>query len=255
MSDENVVFCESITKVLGKKPRIDGLNIQLNPGRVYALLGPNGAGKSTLMNLITGLYRPTSGIVRVFGLDPIKDAKQVRRMVGLVPQDTALYPELSAIENLQFHAALYVTKTQHAAQRISKILELVELTDRAKEPVRTYSGGMKRRLAIGRALLSDPKLLLLDEPTLGVDVQGAHRIWDYIERFKTEGRTVVVSTNVMTEAERLADEILLLDQGKLIAFGTPQKLKATVGQSVTRVVTTPTLDDAFLNLTGRNLRD
>lgn len=255
MNDDSVVSCQNVTKILGKKPRIDDFSVTLNPGRVYGLLGPNGAGKSTLMNLLTGLYRPSNGTVRIFGLDPVKDAKQVRRLVGLVPQDTALYPELSAIENLKFHAALYITDRRQVAHEIANVLDLVELTDRAKDPVGTYSGGMKRRLAIGRALLSNPKLLLLDEPTLGVDVQGTHRIWDYIERFKTEGRTVLVSTNVMAEAERLADEILLLDHGKAIAFGSPEQLKTKVGQAVSRVVTTPTLDDVFLQLTGRNLRD
>ncbi|UVJ56080.1 ABC transporter ATP-binding protein [Trueperella pyogenes] len=251
---DNAIYLDNVTKVLGKEARTKNLSAAFAPGQVYGLLGPNGAGKSTLINLITGLYRPTSGTVRVFGLDPVKDAKRVRKIIGLVPQETALYPELSAIDNLKFHAALY-TSGANTAGKIRDILELVELSDRAKEPVGTYSGGMKRRLAIGRALLSDPKLLLLDEPTLGVDVQGAHRIWDYIDRFRSEGRTVLVSTNVMSEADRLADKIALLDHGTLIRFDTPAALKAEVGHSVTRVLTTPTLDDVFLHLTGRNLRD
>lgn len=310
MGSESVIVLDSVTKVLGKKPRIDGLSFGCEPGRVYGLLGPNGAGKTTLMNLITGLYRPTSGTVRVLGLDPVRDARKVRREIGLVPQETSLYPELSALENLRFHAALYLDDQRMAERRIDEVLELVDLADRAKDAVGSYSGGMKRRLALGRAMLADPRILLLDEPTLGVDVQGTHRIWDYVRRFKGEGRTVLVSTNVMAEADALADEILLLDHGRKVRFGTPDALKAEAGSTVVRITSVsgsrvdeaalrgrldgfsfdgesivvdapggeadlarilglvegaveiagvelhrPTLDDAFLALTGRSLRD
>lgn len=310
MGSESVIVLDNVTKVLGKKPRIEGLSFDCEPGRVYGLLGPNGAGKTTLMNLITGLYRPTSGTVRVLGLDPVRDARKVRREIGLVPQETSLYPELSALENLRFHAALYLDDQRMAARRIGEVLELVDLADRAKDAVGSYSGGMKRRLALGRAMLADPRILLLDEPTLGVDVQGTHCIWDYVRRFKGEGRTVLVSTNVMAEADALADEILLLDHGRKVRFGTPDALKAEAGSTVVRITSVsgsrvdeaalrgrlggfsfdgesivvdapggeadlarilglvegaveiagvelhrPTLDDAFLALTGRSLRD
>lgn len=310
MENTSVVTLDSVTKVLGKKPRIDNLSFACETGKVYGLLGPNGAGKTTLMNLITGLYRPTSGTVRVLGLDPVRDARKVRQQIGLVPQETSLYPELSGLENLRFHAALYLDNHRAATQRIEEILELVDLRDRAKDPVRAYSGGMKRRLALGRAMLANPRILLLDEPTLGVDVQGTHRIWDYVKRFKGEGRTVLVSTNVMAEADALADDILLLDHGKKVRFGTPEELKKEAGTTVVRIslvpgsffdesalrrcfgdfsfdgeaivvdapkgeadlarilglaegeieiagveLRQPTLDDAFLALTGRTLRD
>lgn len=310
MESRNVIALDSVTKVLGKKPRIENLSFTCEPGKVYGLLGPNGAGKTTLMNLITGIYRPTSGTVRVLGMDPVRDARKVRREIGLVPQETSLYPELSALENLRFHAALYLNDQRAAERRIEEVLELVDLTDRAKDVVSAYSGGMKRRLALGRAMLADPRILLLDEPTLGVDVQGTHRIWDYVRRFKNEGRTVLVSTNVMAEADALADEILLLDHGRKVRFGTPEELKAEAGSAVVRIVPAPgfrideaalrehlgafsfdgeavvvdapdgeadlarilrlaedvvkiagvelrrpTLDDAFLALTGRSLRD
>lgn len=310
MENTSVVTLDSVTKVLGKKPRIDNLSFACEAGKVYGLLGPNGAGKTTLMNLITGLYRPTSGTVRVLGLDPVRDARKVRQQIGLVPQETSLYPELSGLENLRFHAALYLDNHRAATQRIEEILELVDLKDRAKDPVRAYSGGMKRRLALGRAMLANPRILLLDEPTLGVDVQGTHRIWDYVRRFKGEGRTVLVSTNVMAEADALADDILLLDHGKKVRFGTPDELKKEAGTTVVRIslvpgsyfdesalrrcfgdfsfdgeaivvdapkgeadlarilglaegvieiagveLRQPTLDDAFLALTGRTLRD
>lgn len=310
MGSESVIVLDNVTKVLGKKPRIEGLSFACEPGKVYGLLGPNGAGKTTLLNLITGLYRPTSGTVRVVGLDPVRDARKVRREIGLVPQETSLYPELSALENLRFHAALYLDDQRMAERRIDEVLELVDLADRAKDAVGSYSGGMKRRLALGRAMLADPRILLLDEPTLGVDVQGTHRIWDYVRRFKGEGRTVLVSTNVMAEADALADEILLLDHGRKVRFGTPEALKAEAGSIVVRITSVsgsrvdeaalrrrlgafsfdgeaivvdapggeadlarilglvegaveiagvelhrPTLDDAFLALTGRSLRD
>ena len=310
MGSESVIVLDNVTKVLGKKPRIEGLSFACEPGKVYGLLGPNGAGKTTLLNLITGLYRPTSGTVRVVGLDPVRDARKVRREIGLVPQETSLYPELSALENLRFHAALYLDDQRMAERRIDEVLELVDLADRAKDAVGSYSGGMKRRLALGRAMLADPRILLLDEPTLGVDVQGTHRIWDYVKRFKGEGRTVLVSTNVMAEADALADEILLLDHGRKVRFGTPEALKAEAGSIVVRITSVsgsrvdeaalrrrlgafsfdgeaivadapggeadlarilglvegaveiagvelhrPTLDDAFLALTGRSLRD
>lgn len=310
MGSESVIVLDSVTKVLGKKPRIEDLSFECEPGKVYGLLGPNGSGKTTLMNLVTGLYRPTSGIVRVLGMGPVRDAKKVRREIGLVPQETSLYPELSALENLRFHAALYLDDQHATERRIREVLELVDLTSRAKDPVGAYSGGMKRRLALGRAMLADPRILLLDEPTLGVDVQGTHRIWDYVRRFKCEGRTVLVSTNVMAEADALADEILLLDHGRKVRFGTPDALKAEAGSTVVRLTPAPgsrvdetalrgrlgafsfdgeaivvdapkgeadlarilglaeglveiagvelrrpTLDDAFLALTGRSLRD
>lgn len=310
MGGRDVIALDAVTKVLGRIPRIEGLSFSCEPGKVYGLLGPNGAGKTTLMNLVTGLYRPTFGTVRVLGMDPVRDAKRVRREIGLVPQETSLYPELSAVENLRFHAALYMADQKGMTRRIEEVLELVDLADRAKEPVRAYSGGMKRRLALGRAMLADPRVLLLDEPTLGVDVQGTHRIWDYVKRFKGEGRTVLVSTNVMAEAEALSDEILLLDHGKKVRFDTPGHLKSEAGKSVVRLTPVPgtridedalrerlggfsfdggviiveasrgeadlarilgkiegmmdlagvelhrpTLDDAFLALTGRSLRD
>lgn len=310
MGSESVIVLDNVTKVLGKKPRIEDLSFACEPGMVYGLLGPNGAGKTTLMNLITGLYRPTSGTARVLGMDPVRDARKVRREIGLVPQETSLYPELSALENLRFHAALYLDDQRAAERRIEEVLELVDLADRAKDPVGAYSGGMKRRLALGRAMLANPRILLLDEPTLGVDVQGTHRIWDYVRRFKGEGRTVLVSTNVMAEADALADEILLLDHGRKVRFGTPDALKAEAGSTVVRLTPAsgsrvdeaelcgrlgafsfdgeaivvgapggeadlarilglaegaveiagvelrrPTLDDAFLALTGRSLRD
>lgn len=306
-----VVRLEQVTKSLGGVKRVDGVSLAIQPGEVFGLLGPNGAGKTTLINLITGIMRADAGQVRVTGFDPVQDRQQVRRRIGLVPQETSLYPELSAVDNLSFHAALYMPDLRDVNRRIAEVLELVELVDRSKDPVGTYSGGMKRRLAIGRALLHDPDLLLMDEPTLGVDVQGTHRIWEYIKGFGAAGKTVLVTTNSMHEADFLCDRLQIIDHGKQVAMGTPVQLKGQLGadqivitlktgspapldlirkktgdfrleqpnrlvfeategeKELIRVVTElagivevegvemkkPSLDDVFLALTGRSLRD
>ena len=230
-----VVSITDVSKTLGKAKRIDNLSIQGEQGRIYGLIGPNGAGKTTLLNLITGLYKPDGGKFRIDGLDPVKDYKEVRKRIGLLPQDTALYPELSARENLEFHAALYLSDPAGAGKRIDAILALVDLTDRAKEPVKNFSGGMNRRLGIGRALLNDPKVLLLDEPTLGVDVQSTHKMWEYIRNLKDNNKTIFVTTNVMAEADALCDEVIILDYGRKVCEGSPEALKTALGAGTIRL--------------------
>lgn len=225
---DTIVF-GNVTKTLGSTKRIDDFSFSVKSGEIFALLGPNGAGKTTTIKLITGMLKPDVGQVEVLGLDPIKDKKIVRTKIGLVPQETALYPELSAYDNLEFHAALYMPELKNTKERIFEILELVNLTDRYKDSVVTYSGGMKRRLAIGRALLPDPDILLLDEPTLGVDVQGAHKIWEYIKQFSALGKTIFVTTNIMQEADLYCDKILIMDKGKKITQGSPLELKNQLG--------------------------
>lgn len=224
-----IVSLTKVNKTLGGVKRIDDLSIRGKQGMIYGLIGPNGAGKTTLLNLITGLYKPDSGTVRIDGFDPVKDYKEVRKRIGLLPQDTALYPELSAKDNLLFHASLYLSDMKSAAKRITDILALVDLSKRAKEPVKNFSGGMCRRLGIGKALLNDPKILLLDEPTLGVDVQSTHKIWEYIRNLKNSNKTIFVTTNVMAEADALCDEVIIIDHGKMVCEGSPEKLKSDFG--------------------------
>lgn len=224
------IVLRNVDKTLGKAKRIDHINIKTEQGKIYGLIGPNGAGKTTLFNLITGLYKPDNGTIRVAQLDPVKDYKETRRQIGLLPQSTALYPELSARENLRFHAALYLPKKQkEIKKRIDEILALVDLAERADEPVKNYSGGMQRRLGIGRALLNDPQILLLDEPTLGVDVQSTHRIYEYIRNIKDDNKTIIIATNIMAEVDALCDEVIIIDRGKKICEGSPAELKTKLG--------------------------
>lgn len=221
-----------LCKYFGDFHAVDHLSLTVQRGEIFGLLGPNGSGKTTTINMISGLSVPTSGQVKVLGYDVRRDPRQVRQILGAVPQETALYEELSAWTNMDFHADLFGIPTREKKQRIMQMLELVQLVDRKNSRVSTFSGGMKRRLALGRALLHDPELIYLDEPTLGVDVQARRAIWDYILTLRSEGKTVLITTNYLEEAQALCDRIAIIDHGKLIAVDTPEHLKQTYGGSV-----------------------
>jgi len=195
---------------------------------VFGLLGPNGAGKSTLIEAVTGILRPASGSVRVMGFDVRRDGRRARALIGVLPQETALYDELSAAQNLRFAAALY--GVENAGARIDAVLELVGLSARRDDPVRSFSGGMQRRLAIARSMVHSPELLILDEPTLGVDIEARHHIWMEIRALRAQGRTVILTTNYLDEAEALCDEIAILREGTLVAQDTPEALTADLGR-------------------------
>jgi ABC-type multidrug transport system ATPase subunit/prephenate dehydratase len=221
----------------GKKRRLalDHLSLRVEHGEIFGLLGPNGAGKTTTINLICGLSLPSAGTIGVLGFDVRRDRRRILRCLGAVPQETALYEELTALENLKYHAALYGVPRRLQAQRIQEMLELVGLTPEQGRRVKTYSGGMKRRLLLARALLHDPELLYLDEPTLGVDVQSRRALWDYILGLSHLGKTVLLTTNLMEEAQALCDRIAIIDRGKLVALDTPAHLKQRYGASVIEV--------------------
>lgn len=216
---------------------IDHLSLTVQQGEVFGLLGPNGSGKTTTINMISGLSMPTSGEVRVLGYDVRQNARQVRQILGAVPQETALYEELTAWTNMDFHAELFGIPSKEKKARITNMLELVQLLDRKNSRVSTFSGGMKRRLALARALLHDPKLIYLDEPTLGVDVQARRAIWDYILALRDQGKTVLITTNYLEEAQAICDRLAIIDHGKLIAVDTPEHLKQTYGGSVIELET------------------
>lgn len=217
-----------LTKRYGKYFAVNNLSLEIRSGEVFGLLGPNGSGKTTVLSMVSGLIPATSGTALVKGLDPRRDARAVRSLLGVVPQETALYEDLNAFENLRYQYALYGRDLRRMNGDITKVLELVGLTDRAKDRVGTYSGGMKRRLALGRALLHDPEILFFDEPTQGVDVQSTHALWNHIKELRNSGKTVVVTTNVMGEADFLCDRLAIIDHGKLMAQDTPANLKASL---------------------------
>lgn len=240
MSVENsqaAIEMSDLCKSFGSLQAVDHLSLTVRQGEIFGLLGPNGSGKTTTINIISGLSVPTSGAVRVLGYDTRRDARQIRRALGTVPQETALYDELSAWDNLDFHADLFGIARSEKKARITRILELVQLLDRKGSRVGTFSGGMKRRLALGRALLHDPQMVFLDEPTLGVDVQSRRAIWDYILGLRDQGRTVLITTNYLEEAQAICDRVAILDHGKLIAVDTPDHLKHTFGGSVIEIET------------------
>jgi len=227
----------ALCKAFGTLVAVDHLTLSIRQGEIFGLLGPNGSGKTTTINLISGLSTPTSGEVQVMGYEVRHHARRIRQMLGTVPQETALYEELSAWDNLDFHADLFGMARKGKKERIMQMLDLVQLQERKHSRVSTFSGGMKRRLALARALLHDPHLLYLDEPTLGVDVQARRAIWDYILSLKQQGKTVLITTNYLEEAQALCDRIAILDHGKLIAVDTPEHLKQTYGGSVVELET------------------
>jgi ABC-type multidrug transport system ATPase subunit len=248
---ESVLEVQSATRHFGQLVAVDQLSFEVQAGEVFGLLGPNGAGKTTTINLITGLLRRDGGDVRVLGWDPQADPKQVRRRIGYVPQETNVYLDLSAQDNLWHHAALYCQDLAAARGRMEDLLRLMDLWERRADAVRTYSGGMKRRLALARALLHDPELILFDEPTLGVDVQARHVLWDHVKALQAKGKTFIVSTNYMTEAEALCDRLVIIDHGRAIALDTPEQLKADLGRDIVTLRTTPAIEnpeELFSNL-------
>src|SRR2546421_8143758 len=232
-----------LCKDFGAFRAVDHLSLTVQQGEIFGLLGPNGSGKTTTINMISGLSIPTSGKVRVMGNDVRHYARQVHQILGSVPQETALYEELSAWTNMDFHAALFGIPRKEKKERITKLLELVQLLDRKDSRVGTCSGGMNRRLALGRALLHDPQLIYLDEPTLGVDVQARRAIWDYILALRDQGKTVLITTNYLEEAQVLCERVAIIDRGKLIEVDTPEHLKQTYGGSVIEVETAPPVKD------------
>jgi ABC-2 type transport system ATP-binding protein len=207
---------------------LDDVTLAVRPGQVVGLLGPNGAGKTTAVNLICGLLEPDSGAVGLLGAPPSGHAgRQGRSRLGVVPQDSTLYPELNALEHLRLSAALYGLR--RPAARIESVLQLVDLWDRRHARTSSYSGGMRRRLALSRALLHDPAVLVLDEPTLGVDVHGRRALWDRIRELRDERRAVLLTTNYLEEAASLCDVVVILDAGRVIASGSPADLQRRMG--------------------------
>ena len=213
-----------LSKSYGERRAVDGVSFQVQSGQTVGLIGPNGAGKSTTVSMICGLLRADAGSVELDGVAIAAGASDVKRKIGFVPQDLALYEELPARENLRLFAALYGIKGKPMAARCDEVLALVNLLDRAGDKPSTFSGGMKRRLNIAAALMHDPQLLILDEPTVGVDPQSRNAIFDTLEKLKAMGRSLIYTSHYMEEVERLADHIVIIDHGKVLADESPEAL-------------------------------
>ncbi len=226
-----------ICKKFGTYMAVDHLSLTIKQGEIFGLLGPNGSGKTTTINMISGLSVPTSGEIRVLGYDVRRNSHKIRQHLGAVPQETALYEDLTAWDNLDFHADLFGIPRKEKQRRITRMLDLVQLLDRKNSRVSTFSGGMKRRLALGRALLHEPQLIYLDEPSLGVDVQTRRALWDYILFLRQQGRTILITTNYLEEAQALCDRLAIIDHGKLIVVDTLQNVKSTYGGQVIELET------------------
>lgn len=211
---------------------VDDLSFQVYAGEIFGLLGPNGAGKSTTLRTLITLLHPTSGTATVMGYDSVREADKVRTVIGYVPQERAIDRFLTGREHLQLLGALYHLSKEEAAKRIRELLTLVELEAHADRPAKTYSGGMKRKLDIACGLLPDPKILFLDEPTLGLDVQSRLRIWEYVRMLKARGMTVVMTTNYLDEADQLCDRLAIIDGGKIKTMGSPVELKIALGGDI-----------------------
>ncbi|MBI9047048.1 MAG: ATP-binding cassette domain-containing protein [Anaerolineaceae bacterium] len=246
---EAAIFMKHVSKKYKDHLAVDDLSFQVQKGEIFGLLGPNGAGKTTSIHLLTGLLQRQQGEIEVLGFDPQKEPRKVRQRIGLVPQTTNIYEDLNAVDNLLHHAALYCQDLKHIRRKIEETLVLMQLWERRKDPVRMFSGGMKRRLALARALLHEPEIIFFDEPTLGVDVQGRHTLWEHIQSQKEKGKTFVVSTNDMNEADRLCERLIILDHGRQIAMDTPQKLKADLGKDIVNIQTFPVIENPDLMFT------
>jgi ABC-2 type transport system ATP-binding protein len=247
-----MLHVKNLRKTFGSLVAVDDVTFTLERGQLVGLLGPNGAGKTTTVSIVAGLLTPDRGDVLVGGQRLAGDTDPAKRRIGLVPQDLALYEELTAVANLRFFGALYNLSGRALDQAIASALELVELADRSGDRVKTFSGGMKRRLNLAAGLLHDPDILLLDEPTVGVDPQSRNAIFDNLEVLKARGKALLYTTHYMEEAERMADRIVVIDHGKVIANDTLEGLRSQVAATGGGRVN---LETVFLTLTGRSLRD
>jgi ABC-2 type transport system ATP-binding protein len=243
-----MIHVQDLSKHFGDLKAVDSVSFDVQAGEVFAFLGPNGAGKTTTIQMLTTLLRPTAGSITLDGLDPVTHPIEVRKRFGIVFQDPSLDQELTAYENMELHGVLYHVPRRVRGERIQTLLTLFELWDRRDSFVKTFSGGMKRRLEIARGFLHTPKILFLDEPTLGLDPQSRNQLWTHVKHLNdTEKVTVFLTTHYMDEADRVAHRVAVIDHGKIVAQGTAAELKAQTGSD--------SLEAAFLALTGTTIRE
>jgi ABC-2 type transport system ATP-binding protein len=247
---KNVLVAKNLTKHYPgmEQPALDKLDLCIRQGEIFGLLGPNGAGKTTTISILSTILRPTSGSVSLKQVDLLRHPMQARRIIGVVPQDIALYPDLSAWENLSYFGRLHGLRGDHLTDSIRTALIAVGLEDRARQSVASFSGGMKRRVNLAAGFLHGPELLFLDEPTVGVDIQSRQLIMDKLKEIKDAGTTMIYTTHYMEEAHQLCNRVAIMDHGRILVQGTPQDL-------VEKSSDCNNLGELFLQLTGRQLRD
>jgi ABC-2 type transport system ATP-binding protein len=243
-----MIRIDGLSKKFGDFTAVDNISLDVHAGEIFAFLGPNGAGKTTTIKMLTTLLEPTGGTLEIDGLDPRKHPSEVRKRFGIVFQDPSLDGDMTAYENMELHGIFYHVPRKIRISRTEQLLRLFELWERRNDQVKTFSGGMKRRLEIARGLLHTPKILFLDEPTLGLDPQTRNQLWAHVKHLnQTEGVTVFLTTHYMDEADRVAQRIAIMDHGKIVALGSADDLKLRTG--------TTSLEEAFLALTGSTIRD
>ncbi len=243
-----IIEVKNLTKKFKEFTAVDNISFAVEEGDIFAFLGPNGAGKTTTIKMLTTLLKPTEGQIILNGFDVVKNPDDARKSFGIVFQDSSLDDELSVFENMEFHGVLYGVPKDVREERIKQLLEMVDLWDKKNEFVKNFSGGMKRRLEIARGLLHHPKILFLDEPTVGLDPQTRNHIWKYIKKLNEKEKiTVFLTTHYMDEAEKMANNIAVIDHGKIITQGTADELK--------RETNTNSLEEAFIKLTGSQIRE
>jgi ABC-2 type transport system ATP-binding protein len=247
MMNTPIFIVEDLWKTYAETDAVKGLTFEISRGEFFGLLGPNGAGKSTTIGLLSGLIEPTGGRVSIDGIDLFSRPMEAKARLGLVPQSFALYPTLSAQDNLVFFGRIYGLKGRRLGERISRVLDIVELTDRANQTVATFSNGMKRRLNIAAGLLHEPKILILDEPTVGVDTQSRNAILESIHFLNKSGVTVLYTTHYIEEAQRLCERVAIMYQGKIIALDTPARLIRDLGKGIIRIEFNSGVDDKLLD--------
>jgi ABC-2 type transport system ATP-binding protein len=231
-----ILQAENLVKKYGANFAVNNVSFAIEEGEVFGLLGPNGAGKSTTISMLTCLFPPNEGKITIYGHDVIKEADQVKRLIGIVPQDLALYPTLSARDNLKFYGSMFGLGGSDLKQKVEMVLQYVAMTERANDPVRTYSGGMKRRINLAVGLIHNPRLLFLDEPTVGVDPQSRNHIFESVERLNREqGMSILYTSHYMEEVERLCHRVAIIDRGQIIAMDTPKNLVGMLGGGLIQI--------------------
>jgi ABC-2 type transport system ATP-binding protein len=245
----NIIETKNLTKKFEQMTAVDNLNLEIKEGEIFGLLGPNGAGKTTTLLMLVTLKPPTSGTATINGFDIVKQPDKVRKSIGIVFQDPSSDEILTGYENLKLHGWLYDMPDTLREERIKEVLQLVDLTDRKNDRVKKYSGGMRRRLELARGLMHHPKVLFLDEPTLGLDPQSREHIWTYIEKLaKEKNMTIIITTHYMEEADKLCHRLAIIDRGKIVVMGSPKKLRKDLGGDIIRLKATNLDTDALKKL-------